>query len=45
MEGRLSFGVLCLAELDPIGPYAHYLARTFGLPRLYNAAKVSSGSY
>jgi M6 family metalloprotease-like protein len=45
MEGRLSFGVLCLAELDPIGPYAHYLARAFGLPRLYNIAKVALGSY
>jgi len=45
MEGRLSFGVICVAELDPIGPYAHYLARAFGLPRLYNVAKVSSGGY
>jgi M6 family metalloprotease-like protein len=44
-EGRLGFGVLCLAELDPIGPYAHYLARAFGLPRLYNIEKISSGGY
>ncbi|MEM2422612.1 MAG: hypothetical protein QXZ34_05450 [Candidatus Bathyarchaeia archaeon] len=45
MEGRLGFGVLCLSEFDPLGPYAHYLMRTFGLPRLYNIEKTSSGGY
>ncbi|MBS7656034.1 M6 family metalloprotease domain-containing protein [Candidatus Bathyarchaeota archaeon] len=45
MEGKLGFGVLCLAELDPLGPYAHYLARTFGLPRLYNIEKITSEGY
>lgn len=44
-EGRLSFGVVCVAEMDPIGPYAHLLARTFGLPRLYHAEKFASGEY
>lgn len=44
-EGRLSFGVICVAEMDPIGPYAHLLARTLGLPKLYHAEKFASGKY
>ncbi len=35
-EGTLGFGVSVLAEMDPLGPFAHYLARNFRLPDLWN---------
>ena len=37
-EGTLGFGITWLAEKDPIGPYARYLAYNFRLPNLLNRA-------
>lgn len=37
-EGTLGFGVSWLAETDPIGPFAHFLARNLKLPDLWNRA-------
>lgn len=34
-DGRLAFGVSCLAERDPLGPYVRYLAQSMGIPNLY----------
>ena len=36
LDGQLPFGVSCLAERDPLGPYAHYLALNLGLPYLHD---------
>ncbi len=38
-EGNLGFGVSFLSEMDPIGPYAHYLGLNFRLPSLLNPRK------